>query len=281
MAPVPTEFFKMSAGGNDFIILDNRSGSLGNGSIGEVARQLCARALSVGGDGVIVLERSESAHVRAVFYNPDGKSTFCGNGGRCAARIAYLQGIAPSKMRIETDLMVHEAEVNGSDVSFEMRDPQGFEADITLDILGETIRGTFVDTGVPHFVLFRSVPPEQTIDNLGRALRFHTRFGTPGTNVDFVEAVEPGRLRIRTYERGVEGETLACGTGCVAAALATSAADGTSSPFSLVTRSGETVRVRFDGDPRRATGVRLEGKARLVYVGQLTEESSRGFRPPR
>ena len=281
MTPVPTEFFKMSAGGNDFIVLDNRSGGLRDGSVGEIARHLCARALSVGGDGLVVLERSESAHLRVNFYNPDGKSTFCGNGGRCAARIAYLQGIAPPKMRIETDLMVHEAEVNGSDVSFEMRNPQGFETDITLDILGETIRGTFVDTGVPHFVVFRSVPPGQTIDNLGRALRFHSRFGSAGTNVDLVEAVEPGRLRVRTYERGVEGETLACGTGCVAAALAAAAADGTGSPVSLLTRSGETIRVRYEGDPRRATGVRLEGKARLVYVGQLTEESARGFRPPR
>ncbi len=195
--------------------------------------------------------------------------------------MAYLQGLAPAAMTIETDLMIHRAEVRGSEVSFEMRDPRGFEPDIEVEVLGERIRGIFVDTGVPHFVVFRPVPPDQPIDNVGRALRFHTRFGSEGANIDFVEAYERGRLRIRTYERGVEGETLACGTGCVAAAVAAAATEGTPSPVSLLTRSGETIRVRYEGAPKQPTGIRLEGKARLVFVGQLTEESARGFRPAR
>jgi diaminopimelate epimerase len=281
MAPVPTEFFKMSAGGNDFIVLDNRSGSFSNGEFSGVAMRLCTRAQSVGGDGVILLESSERADVRARFFNPDGQSTFCGNGARCAARMAYLQGMAPARMKVETDLMVHRAEVSGSNVSFEMRDPKDFEMDVDVQAGGENVRGIFVDTGVPHFVVFRSMPSDRPIDDLGRALRSHSRFAPDGANIDFVDAREGSGLHIRTFERGVEGETLACGTGCVAAALAVAATSGAIPPVGVRTRSGETISVRFEGDPRRASGVRLEGKARLVYVGQLTEESARGFRPLR
>ncbi len=290
MIPAEAEFFKMTAGGNDFVLFDDRAGRLRVGGAGaatvgptlrELARGLCRRALSVGADGLILLERSSKADVRATFFNPDGGTTFCGNGARCAARLAYLKGMAPARMTVETDLMVHHAEVAGSSVSLEMRDPQSFDDAVEATIGAETLRGTFVDTGVPHFVLFRRVPAEASIDDLGRALRQHPRFRPAGTNVNFVERIDEATLAIRTYERGVEGETLACGTGSVAAALAASAAGMVRSPARLITRSGESIRVRFEGDPRRARGVRLEGEARLVFVGQLTEEATRGVVPAR
>jgi diaminopimelate epimerase len=281
MTPFDTEFYKMTAGGNDFILLDNRPGSLRSADLAEFIRRICTRALSVGADGVIILERSPQADLRVRFFNPDGRPTFCGNGARCAARLAYLKGAAPARMRVETDVMVHRAEVSGSSVSFEMRDPQRFDDAVEAQVGGETIRGTFVDTGVPHFVVFRDVSPGESIEALGRALRAHARFAPAGANVDFVQALDREPLAIRTYERGVEGETLACGTGCVAAAVAASAAGRAASPVLLRTRSGETIRVRFEGDARRARGVRLEGEARLVYVGQLSEEATRGFTPGR
>jgi diaminopimelate epimerase len=275
--PLPaTEFFKMSAGGNDFVVFDDRDGRLGHGGFPSLVRHLCTRALSVGADGVILIGTSDRAHVRARFFNPDGGETFCGNGARCAARLAYLQGLAPARLTVETGLMVHQAEVHGTDVSFEMRDPTGFEDGIALPLEGETIRATFVDTGVPHVVVVRDIPADRSIDAAGRAIRFHARFAPAGANVNFIHPGPDGAIAIRTYERGVEGETLACGTGAVAAALA--AAAGTARPpVRLVARSGEILRVTFSGDPRHARAVRLEGTARLVYVGQLTDEAAGGF----
>jgi diaminopimelate epimerase len=276
-----TEFYKMSAGGNDFIVFDNRAGALRASAIGDLVRSVCTRALSVGADGAVLLEKSAGADLRALFFNPDGRPTFCGNGARCAARLAYLKGIAPARMTVETDLMTHRAEVRGTFVSLEMRDPRGFDDAVEVAVDGERVRGAFVDTGVPHLVVFRNVPPSRSIEPLGRALRAHPRFGPAGVNVNFVQPLPDGGLSIRTFERGVEAETLACGTGCVAAALAAGAAAKASPPVRLVTRSGESIRVRYEGDPRAARGVRLEGEARLVYVGQLTEEAIQGFRPAR
>jgi diaminopimelate epimerase len=280
MTPLDTEFFKMSAGGNDFLLFDNRQGVLRAGDSADFIRHVCTRALAVGGDGVILLEGSNRAHLRVRFFNPDGQPTFCGNGARCAARLAYLKGMAPARMTLESDLMVHHAEVAGTEVSVEMRDPRGFGDGIEVQALGETIRGAFVDTGVPHLVVFREIPADQPIDALGRALRAHPRFAPDGVNVNFVRPVAEG-LAIRTFERGVEGETLACGTGCVAAAVAAAAGGRATPPVTLITRSGESLRVRFEGDPRRAVGVRLEGPARLIYVGHLSEEATRGFAPAR
>jgi diaminopimelate epimerase len=279
MTPLQMEFYKMSAGGNDFVLFDNRSGELSSETLTDFIRRVCTRALSVGADGVILLEKSPVADVRGRFFNPDGQPTFCGNGARCVARLAYLKGIAPARMTIQSDLMVHRAEVRGLSVSIEMRDPRGLDGGVEVQVAGERIRGTWVDTGVPHFVLFRDVSPEESIDSVGRALRSHPRFSPAGTNVDFVRPLEGGILGIRSFERGVEGETLACGTGCVAAAVAAAAAGKVRSPVALRTRSGDTIRVRFEGDPNQPTGVQLEGGARLVFVGHLTEESTQGFRP--
>jgi diaminopimelate epimerase len=274
------EFFKMTAAGNDFILLDNRAGVVSSEGIADLVRRLCTRGLCVGADGVILLESSRGADIRARFFNPDGGPTFCGNGARCAARLAYLNGLAPARMVIETDLGLHRAEVNGGVVSFEMRDPRGFE-ELTIEALGRPWRGALVDTGVPHFVAIEEGAPEDSIRAPGRALRHHPRFAPEGVNVNFVHPLEPGSFTIRTYERGVEGETLACGTGCVAAALALAASGRARSPVALRTRAGSTIQVRFEGDPRRASGVRLEGEARLVYVGHLADEALRGFEPSR
>jgi len=277
--PMPTEFFKMSAAGNDFILFDNRDGGLVAEGLGGFIRRLCARSMSVGADGVVVLERSQRADVRVRFFNPDGGVTFCGNGGRCAARLAYLHGMAPARMVVESDRGFHRAEVRGADVSFEMPDPSGFEAGIEIEAAGRRWSGVMVDTGVPHFVIMLSDPPEGPIDVAGRAIRLHPRFGPAGVNVDFVHTTSAGEHSVRTYERGVEGETLACATGCVAAALALVSVGRSRPPVSISTRSGAVLLVRFEGEPGRASGVRVEGEARLVYVGHLAEEAIIGLGP--
>ena len=274
-----TEFFKMSAAGNDFIALDNRDGAWSGPEFVDLTRRLCTRALSVGADGVILLEESKRANVRARFFNPDGRPTFCGNGARCAARLAFLKGLAPARMTVETDLGVHRAEVSGTGVSFEMRDATQFEERVEVASQGRLYTGTLVDTGVPHYVVVEPGPAGDSIEATGRALRMHPRFAPAGANVNFVHALEGGLFAIRTYERGVEGETLACGTGCVASALALAAAGQARSPVDLRTRSGLSIRVRFEGEARRAAGIRLEGEARLVFVGHLTGEALSGFTP--
>jgi diaminopimelate epimerase len=270
---IPAEFFKMSAAGNDFILFDNRSGAVPVDGREVLVRHLCARSVGVGADGVVLLETSRRADVLARFYNPDGGPTFCGNAGRCAARLAFLNGMAPARMTIETERGLHRAEINGTGVTFEMPVPRGFEEGVEVEAAGVRWRGLYVDTGVPHFVAIDSGWNGSEIDAPGRAIRSHPRFAPGGVNVNFVWPEASGTHRIRTFERGVEGETLACATGCVAAALALVAAGRARSPVRLRARSGSVLQVRFEGEPRRASGVRVEGEARLVYVGHLAEES--------
>lgn len=275
MKPTQMEFFKMSAAGNDFIVFDNRPGVLQPGGLGSLVAGLCARGLSVGADGVVLLDHATEGDVRAQFFNPDGAPTFCGNGARCAARMAYLKGMAPARMKLQTDRMVHRAEVQGDSVMLEMPDPAGLEENLEVQVDGRTMRGTLIDTGVPHFVVFEQIARDEPIEPLGWALRNHPRFAPAGVNVDFVGAAESATLAMRTYERGVERETLACGTGCVAVAVAAAAAGKARSPVAMRTRSGVTVTVEFEGEAAAASGMRMTGEARLVYVGQLTEESIR------
>ncbi|HKQ97235.1 MAG TPA: diaminopimelate epimerase [Candidatus Polarisedimenticolia bacterium] len=275
--PLPTEFFKMSAAGNDFILFDGRSDAIPSEAMPGFARQLCARALSVGADGVIVVERSTRADIRATFYNPDGGLTFCGNGGRCAARLAYLQGMAPARMTVETVEGILRADILEQDVSFEMPSPTNLQEGVVVEAAGRSWSGTFLDTGVPHFVTLVDRPMTGPIEPVAVELRRHRRFGAEGTNVNFVYVAEAGGISIRSYERGVEAETLACATGCTAAALALAIAGRARAPVTLRTQSGASIAVRFEGDPRRAAGVRVEGEARLVFVGHLADEAVRGL----
>src|SRR5262245_36001747 len=275
------EFFKMSGGGNDFIIIDNRTGTVRPESVSEMVQRITVRALSVGADGVILLETSRIADFRATFYNPDGQTTFCGNGGRCVARLAYLMGLVGPRMRVETIKMVHDAVVEGERVRFSMPSAQRFKSGLSFRANDQLFEGATIDTGVPHLVVFRDTPHSVSIQDLGSKLRHHPDLGPEGANVNFVMVVDENTLSIRTFERGVEGETLSCGTGCVAAALVTSALGKTQSPVSCWTRSGVSLAVHFKGSEGAYTGILLEGDARLIYQGNLGSEATRGFDPPR
>ena len=275
------EFFKMSGGGNDFILVDNRSMQVRSEVVPDLVRRISVRALSVGADGVIFLEPSRVADFRATFFNPDGHPTFCGNGGRCASRLAYLMGMVGPRMRVETTKMVHDATVEGERVQFSMPPALRLRTGLKLSVDDQVLDAASIDTGVPHAVVFKEAPHSVSITELGRKIRSHLELGQEGANANFVMVVDEHTLAIRTYERGVEGETLSCGTGCVAAALVTASLGMTRSPVACWTRSGVTLSVHFRGGAGAFTHIVLEGDARLIYQGNLSSEATRGFDPPR
>ena len=268
-------FTKMTASGNDFVIIDNFSGGVSVSDWSEFARRVCRRALSVGADGLIIIEPSEEADFAWKFYNSDGSlPEMCGNGGRCAARFAYLNGLAGPKLIFKTLAGIIEAEmVNSRLVKIKLMPAQGLERDISLDLAGSTLQLDVINTGVPHAVLF--VPDLEGCDlvGLGRQIRCHARFKPQGTNANFVQVVDKSTLKIRTYERGVEGETLACGTGATAAALVAANRNLVVSPVCVQTRGGGQLTVYFENRGPEFGAVHLEGETRLVYEGVLNQEA--------
>jgi diaminopimelate epimerase len=262
----PLSFAKMAGAGNDFVVIDHRDGGIDDPAA--LTRAICTRGLSVGADGLILIEKSDRASIRMRYFNSDGSlGEFCGNGTRCAARFAALHGIAPAKMTIETDARVVSAEVGaGNLVTISLPSPQAFRADRPLRVGDQTIQGSSITVGVPHYVLFPHTDLwSQDIVPLGRAIRNHRELQPVGANVNFVVVRDGHSIGIRTYERGVEAETLACGSGIVASVS--------------VARSGATLQVSFTLDGRELRDVRLQGDARLVYRGTTTAETITGFDP--
>ncbi|UCF19410.1 MAG: diaminopimelate epimerase [Gemmatimonadota bacterium] len=264
-------FTKMSGAGNDFILVDGAANPIARP--GELARTLCPRRTSVGGDGLITVEPSQrsDAHVRVRFYNPDGQETeTCGNGTRCAARFAVIEGLAPAEMLIETAAGDIEASVSGTTVSLRYRPEPSLSLDLQVGGAQSTRRAHLVWLGVPHLVVPVERLPDGPIEATCRPLRQAPELGAAGANVNLVEVVDPHRIRIRTFERGVEGETLACGSGSLSSAVALSAAGRLKSPVTVETRSGDLLIVRFrrrnDGGFH---GLELEGPARIIYRGDL------------
>ncbi len=266
-------FWKMSGSGNDFILVDNRRGAVPAGEGAALARRLCARGFSVGADGLILIERSREADFAWRFYNADGsEAAMCGNGGRCAARFAYLKGIAPARMRFLTGAGLIRAEVRGERVKLQLPLPNGYRAGVPVGSAGRGAEPGFIVVGVPHAVLRAERLGEVPVAEWGRSLRFDPAFGPAGTNVNFYELEGPRRLRVRTYERGVEGETMACGTGAVATTLVAAAAGLVKSPVTVTTSGGEELTVHFRRRGPKYAGVFLEGKADVVYEGRTWEE---------
>jgi diaminopimelate epimerase len=266
------KFFKMSGGGNDFIVFDNRGGEIALGA-GWV-RAVCRRGLGVGADGVIALEKSPKAHFRMRYFNADGgEAAFCGNGIRCAARFAFMKVIAPRDMYIETGGGVRRAAVDGTEVTVEMENPVLEKLHRRVKAEGRVFEGHSVRAGVPHFIHFVEDLENFPVERLGAALRRHPDFGADGTNVSFVKSAGPGRLSLRTFERGVEGETLACGSGSACAAAAAVSLGMTGFPVECLTRGGAVLTISGEVGERGITGLRLKGEARIVYVAELMEQN--------
>lgn len=270
----PIAFYKMSGSGNDFIIIDNRNGCVGSRDLPEFARRICRHKLSVGADGLILLEKSSLADFKWQFFNSDGsRAEMCGNGARCAARFAFINGLTGRQLRFETDAGIISAQVSDEQVKIRMTDPKDLEIDKTLDLGDRHLTYSQVNTGVPHVVI--GVEDVEMVDvaELGRRIRRHGDFSPAGTNVNFVSATPFGYFAIRTYERGVEGETLACGTGNVAAAMILAVKRELTSPVRLKTRSGSILRVHFGLQAGKFIDLHLEGDARIIYRAELDEEA--------
>jgi len=259
-------FVKASGAGNDFVVVDYRLNDIPPDR-STLARTLCHRHLGIGADGVLYIEPSSKAHFRMNYYNADGSAGgMCGNGGRCSARYAALTRLAPSTMKFEALDYLYDAVVDGRIVRLHMKDPAQFRSITRLNVLDKIIDGYFINTGSPHFVTRVEELEELDVHGLGRALRHHEAFSPEGTNVNFTVRSRTGLVQ-RTYERGVEAETLACGTGSVASAIVHALSEGMTSPVEVRVRSGELLRIHFDRAGERIQNVWLEGSAEMVFEG--------------
>ena len=268
------EFYKMSGSGNDFIIIDNRRGMVAESNLSELIPRVCRRQMSVGADGFILIDNCDGADFKWHFYNSDGsRPEMCGNGARCAARFAYLHDIVGPEMTFETDAGLISAEIVGERVKIGMPDPVDLKTDYPIKVQSGSRVVSSINTGVPHVVLEEKDIDRVDVFNLGREIRNLEQFAPDGTNVNFISPRDDGRIAIRTYERGVENETLACGTGSVAAALISAYRKNLPSPISMLTRSGSVLRIHFTRRQDRFSDVYLEGDARVVYSGELWEEA--------
>jgi diaminopimelate epimerase len=274
-AHMPLPFVKMSGTGNDFILIDHRKQVIAREVMPEFARLVCRRRFSVGADGLIFIEDSDRADFKWLFFNADGsEAEMCGNGARCAARFAYMKGIAPAHLRFETIAGIIEANVADVNVSVLMTPPKGFRQDLELDCDGRPVLLHTVDTGVPHAVVFVDDYDQVDVCRLGSAIRHHPQFKPAGTNVNFVMPLGNGAFKVRTYERGVENETLACGTGAVASALIAAVKGQAESPVEIVTSGGDRLTIIFDlRKGPAATNVFLKGPAHVIYSGELNGEA--------
>lgn len=271
----PVPFVKMSGTGNDFIIVDHRRPFIHNEAMAEFAALVCRRKFSVGADGLILLENSETADFKWQFFNADGSvAEMCGNGARCAARFAYMHGIASAKMCFETLAGIIEAQVSDTAVSIKMTKPHtiSLQQEITVD--GAPVETHSMDTGVPHTVVFVDSIDTYDVFGMGKIIRNHEVFKPAGTNVNFVQK-QDGALKVRTYERGVEDETLACGTGAVASALTAAMLGQMASPVDIITSGGDRLTILFDlkEDGTSADNVFLKGPAHVIYKGELNAEA--------
>jgi len=272
-------FFKMSGCGNDFCIIDNRNGIFPSPA-GPVVRSICLRRISLGADGLIMLEKSDRADFMMRFYNADGGEVeMCGNGARCIARFAYLNGIAPQRMCFETKAGLIEAEVSQKGARIRIGEirflPQ--EGKVALTEIMQGWDAYHLVVGVPHVVCLVSELDALDVMDLGRKIRYHKLFEPSGTNANFIRITGPNSLMIRTYERGVEEETLACGTGATASAIVAAGLGLVSPPVDVMTRSGCLLRIDFQRKGDIFDPLWLEGEARVVCSGDLWLEE--GFKP--
>ncbi len=261
------QFTKMNGAGNDFVMIDNRDlqYSLDKAAIA----RLCDRHRGIGGDGLIAVEPSQNgADFKMRYYNADGgEAEMCGNGARCFARFASMVGEKKGNITFETLAGLIGAELIGDEVRLAMSAPHSLALATELGVDGEKLKVHFLNTGVPHAVVFVDNLEKTEIVRLGRALRYHEHFAPKGTNANFIGELPDGAIAIRTYERGVEDETQACGTGVTAAALIFAKLTGAPSPVDVKVRGGETLTVGFEVDGDGWKNVTLKGPAEFVFQG--------------
>lgn len=270
-------FWKMQGSGNDFVALDNRTLQVPSQAMPLWAGKICARAFGVAADGVFFLDNPPAGSDLAYiwhFFNSDGtRAEMCGNGSRCAARLAYSLGMAPAEHVFGTDAGPIRATVlteggEAGQVRVQLTPPKGLELHKSITMDDETFEVHFVNTGVPHVVVPVNEVASVDVHTIGLAIRYNDAFAPAGTNVNFVQIKDPETMLVRTYERGVEAETYACGTGAVACQLICNELGLTGPSARATTTGGETLTVLLKED-----GVYLQGAATLVFSGDLYLDS--------
>jgi diaminopimelate epimerase len=285
-------FYKLQASGNDFILLDvrNLNRRLKSGSYKKIALCYCRRKLGIGADGLLVIESSKRAAFKMRIFNADGtEAEMCGNGARCAGLWALNSYRQNKKKYPETEfsfeskagvigLKVVRPKEKGekfysAQVKVKLTDPCGIRLDLPLVLNKKRIKVNYLNTGVPHAVVFVQGLDDIEVNQIGSRIRFHKKFRPKGTNVDFVEFQDKDVIRVRTYERGVEAETLACGTGVAASAVAAAMKiycfNSGKKTFKVITKTQDVLKVHFNLSETKINDLWLEGKSYLVYEGRL------------
>ena len=267
-------FTKMVGAGNDFVVID-----AGLKGLNALAKRLCDRKTGIGADGMLVLEKSKIADFRMRIFNADGsEAEMCGNGLRCAVLFTGMK----RKVKVETIAGIYDGEITARDrVKIRMEEPRDLKLNFPINVNGREIKANFINTGVPHTVIFVEGLDKINVDSIGSQIRHHDEFKPKGSNVNFVETMDNSNIKIRTYERGVEGETLACGTGSVASAiisrvkgeapnhlLRSGTGHGLRVKVNVHTKGG-VLKVEFDNIKNKIKNVYLEGKAKIVFQGGI------------
>jgi diaminopimelate epimerase len=262
-------FTKMNGAGNDFVMLDNRDGKLALEK--DQIAQLCDRHRGIGADGLLVVEPAQNgANFRMRYYNADGgEAEMCGNGARCFGRYAQRVSGQKGDITFETQAGVITAQFLDGKVRIQMSEPHSLHLNDVLDVGDDQLVVHSLNTGVPHAVVFVDALEKVDVRRLGAALRYHPHFAPKGTNANFVEKVDARSIAIRTYERGVEDETLACGTGMVACAIIFHELTAAVSPVAVKVRGGDTLEIGFRPDNSVYRDVTLTGPADFVFDGQV------------
>jgi diaminopimelate epimerase len=267
---VVIDFAKMNGAGNDFVFIDNRSRQI-QLQPADIAR-LCDRHKGVGADGVILLAPCPSGRADWAwdFYNSDGGSAeMCGNGARCFARFVRRLTGGDGPLSFETRAGVITARFQAGGVTVNLTPPRELRLRQQVALSGGPAEIHSLNTGVPHAALFVPEADQAMVLPLGAEIRHHPHFAPRGTNVNFVQVLGPGRIRVRTYERGVEGETLACGTGVTASALIAAELLGFTSPVRVQVQSGDALEISFERANGQFANVGLTGPAEFVFEGRI------------
>ena len=276
------EISKYHGSGNDFVLINNMNKRVDrflreNGlNLNEFVRRICAHHFGIGADGLILIEKPENPnnHFKWQFFNSDGSlGEMCGNGARCAIRFAYDVKVVEEScqtVRFETLVGVIEGQIlqGGKRVRIQLTKPS-IKREVEIGVGEMNFKGTYLEVGVPHFVVEVEDLEGFDVLRLGREIRYHETFGPRGTNVNFVKPMSEGTIMVRTYERGVESETFSCGTGVVASAIACRLKGKIKEKEVKVrTRSGEVLKVLFGDDDK----IFLEGSVVKVFEGILSKE---------
>lgn len=252
-------FYKYQGTGNDFVMIDNRSNVFDKTNI-QLVQQLCNRKFGIGADGLILIENHNEFDFEMIYFNADGSKSFCGNGSRCAVAFAKYLGIIESQAYFLSTDGEHEAWINkNGEVSLKMHDVENIEKGADY---------YFIDTGSPHYIIQTDNLQTLNVKEQGAAIRYNERFENEGTNVNFVEQ-KNGKTTLRTYERGVEDETLSCGTGVTAVALSIADQQQLGASKIEIQTQGGLLKVAFKRDAAKFTDIWLIGPAEMVFKGEI------------